>query len=132
MTSPAFAVATYLDAQSASVTAGTNLFVGRIQQSPDLCVAVADWSSTEPDFTMGTASVDYADLELAVRCARDDYATGEALAQTLRSIVNLMPAGTYSGLSILRVAPIDAVAAMPPDSNDRPIFSARFQASIQR
>lgn len=132
MTSPAFAVATYIDSNSATLTAGTNLFVGRLQETPDLCVAVADYSSQAPEFTMGSSSLDHADLEVVVRCTRNDYATGEDLAQTLRTLLNAITPGTYSGLAILRVAPVDAVTALPPDKNDRPIFSARFSAVIQR
>lgn len=81
---------------------------------------------------MGSSSLDHSDLEVVVRCTRNDYATGEDLAQTLRTLLNAITPGTYSGLAILRVAPVDAVTALPPDKNDRPIFSARFSAVIQR
>lgn len=131
MTTPAAAIATYLDTK-VSLTAGTDLFVGRLQRSPDLCAAVADWSSAAPDFLFGSTAIDHPMIEVVVRCAPDDYATGAALANSLRSFIDAMPPGSYSGLTILRAEPLDSVRALGPDANHRPIFSARFEITVQR
>lgn len=132
MTSPAAALAAYVDTQSTALTSGANLFVGRLKTTPDACVAFVDWSAGQPDFTFSTKAFDYPWVEMAVRAALDDYAAGEALAATLRTTIDRMPSGSYSGLTILRAAPIDSVRAIGPDAQNRPMFSARFEVTIHR
>ena len=51
-------VGAYLDAQvsAASLTAGTNLFYGRLPEVPDTCVALYETGGGVPDDTMGNNS----------------------------------------------------------------------------
>jgi len=132
VTGIAYALATYLDSNSSTLTAGTNLWVGRMQEAPDLAVVVNEYAGDQPQFLMGPTALDSHRVEVAVRSSRDDYETGRALCEAIRALFDALPPGTYSGLSVLRVPPIDTVAALGPDRNERPRFTARFAPVVQR
>lgn len=128
----AAAIATWLDAQTTSLTAGNNLRVGRLPESPDLAAAIFDYTGTQPDFTMGSTWIDWPQYELVVRGPRNGYAEAHTLMDLIRGLLNDAPAGNYSGLTVLRIELVDTPASLPPDANDRPILSTRFTAAIQR
>ena len=69
------AVGTIIDTNSATLTLGTNLFLGKMPESPDLCVAVYEYAGTQPLATFGATAieVDRPSVQVVVRVAKEDY-----------------------------------------------------------
>ena len=69
------AVGTYIDTNSADLTLGTNLFLSKMPESPDYCVAIFEYEGLPPIETFGSAGfvIERPSLQVMVRAAREDY-----------------------------------------------------------
>jgi len=122
-------IATYLDSQQASLTLGTNLFLGRMPDSPDTCVALYEYGGSAPDNTMGTGLpvLQNPSVQINVRAAL--YATAESLINscwgTLEGIINT----SLSGTRYNRMTAIQSPFVLERDSQDRVIFVQNFNVT---
>lgn len=122
-------IATYLDAQQASLTLGTNLFLGRMPDSPDTCVVLYEYGGSAPDNTMGGGLpvLQNPSVQIAVRAVL--YASAESLINlcwgTLEGIVNM----SLSGTRYNRVTAIQSPFVLERDSQDRVIFVQNFNVT---
>jgi hypothetical protein len=122
-------IATYLDAQQASLTLGTNLFLGRMPDSPDTCVVLYEYGGSAPDNTMGSGLpvLQNPSVQIAVRAVL--YASAESLINlcwaTLEGIVNM----SLSGTRYNRVTAIQSPFVLERDSQDRVIFVQNFNVT---
>lgn len=125
------AIGTYLQSQGKG-TLGTNLFLGMLPASPEVCIAVFENDGGGPLQTSGAAAtaIDVAELQVVVRCSRDDYATGRDKALDVRALLGAITEQTLSGVRVLRVAPKTWVIPAGNDESDRPHFSVRFLAHV--
>lgn len=122
-------VATYLDSQQASLTLGTNLFLGRMPDSPDTCVVLYEYGGSAPDNTMGGGLpvLQNPSVQIAVRAVL--YASAESLINlcwgTLEGIVDM----SLSGTRYNRVTAIQSPFVLERDSQDRVIFVQNFNVT---
>lgn len=122
-------IATYLDSQQASLTLGTNLFLGRMPDSPDACVALYEYGGSAPDNTMGGGLpvLQNPSVQIAVREVL--YASAESLINlcwgTLESIIDM----SLSGTRYNRVTAIQSPFVLERDSQDRVIFVQNFNVT---
>jgi len=125
------AVGNYLQAQGHG-TLGTNLYLGRMPSSPDVCVGVFEYEGGLPDETFGAAAtaIDRPRIQIMCRAGRDDYPTARDKAHTLRALVGAITDTTLSGIRIMRIRPVGSVNPLGPDQNDRPLVSVNFEAMV--
>jgi len=116
------AVGTYIDSNSATLTIGTNLFLAKMPDTPDLCVAVYEYQGFAPMATFGAAAfeVDKPSIQVVVRATRDDYPTARNLAQDLRILLAALTDTTINGLRVVRLASNGSVLSLGTDDLDRP------------
>ena len=75
-------LAAYLDAQLASLTIDTNLFVSRLPDAPDACVALLEGSGAQPVLNMDAlAKVDNPTVQVRVRDV--SYPAGYAMVMSV-------------------------------------------------
>lgn len=125
------AVGTYLQNQ-AHGTLGTNIFLGIMPTSPDVCTAVYENAGGAPVETMGAAgiAVDVVQLQVIVRTAKDDYMAGRDKAKDIRTLLSAVTGQTLSGISVLRISPESWILPMGTDNLDRPKFSVRYRCHV--
>jgi len=116
------AVGSHIDANSATLTIATNLFLGRMPETPDLCVAVYEYQGFAPLSTFGSTGfeVDKPSIQVVVRASRDDYPTARNLAQDLRILLAGVTDTTINGLRVIRLASNGSILPLGTDDLDRP------------
>ena len=122
-------IATYLDAQLASVTLGTNLFVGRMPDSPDTCVVLYEYGGGVPDNTMGGGLpvLENPSIQVAVRAA--SYATAESLIQSIWLTLETVIDETLTATRYNRIGAIQSPFPLDRDSADRVVFVQNFDVT---
>ena len=118
----------YLDANVGALTLGTNLFLGRMPETPENAVAVYEPSSAPPSYSLGGSGVP--DLErprIQIHVRNTVYATGRSLAYTIWVAMNQIVSETLGTTYWLRVESVDSPHFLMRDANDRPIFNMNFQ-----
>lgn len=121
--------------QSASVaTPGTNLFLGLMPASPDVCVALYEYAGAAPLEVLqdNDATLERPSVQVMVRASRNDYPTGRTLVEQVRNVLTDMTDVTVSGLRVLRVSEISSINSVGTDENDRPLFTLSLQAVTER
>lgn len=128
MNAPATDIATILDGGSAlGLTAGTNLFVSILPESPDAIVAIFDYSGNDPEqnFEYWRPSV-----QVRVRGAREDYETPYQLAMDIRALLVASYNITVDGARYIGIWAKGDIMSLGRDANERPELSINF--SIHR
>ncbi len=117
-------VGNYIDTNSADLTLGTNLFLSKMPESPDFCVAVFEYEGLPPIETFGSSgfSVDRPSLQIMVRATREDYVTARDKAATLRNLISGISNTTISDIGILRVASLGSIMPLGVDELERPMI----------
>lgn len=116
------AVGNYIDTNSADLTLGTNLFLSKMPESPDYCVAIFEYEGLPPIETFGAAGfvIERPSLQIMVRASREDYVTARDKAVTLRNLIAAISDTTLSGIGILRVTSMGSVNPLGVDELERP------------
>lgn len=127
------ALADRLNSASVAVTA-TNLFIGLMPSSPDLCVAIYEYSGAGPLEVMvdNSATLERPSVQVIVRGGRNDYPTARTLMENVRDTLTAISNETISGVRFLRVMGLSSINALGVDDNDRPRFSLALQAVVER
>ncbi len=125
------AVGDYLVAQGQG-TLGTNIFLGRMPDTPDSCVCVYEAAGSLPEMTFGSVGVaiDRPIVQILCRAGRDDYPTARNKAESIRTLLAGVMNTTLSGIKVMRIEPTGSVNPIGPDEKDRPIVSINFQAMV--
>lgn len=125
------AVGDYLQAQSQG-TLGTDLFLGRMPDSPDACVCLFEYSGSLPEMTFGSSgiAIDRPQLQVMTRAGRDDYPTARDKAVTLRNLLTAITNTTLGAFSVLRIEASGSVNPLGPDEKDRPLVSVNFNVMV--
>jgi len=115
-------IGTYIDNNNATLTLGTNLFLAKMPETPDLCVAVYETQGFAPTMTFGSTpiEIDRPNIQVAVRAGRDDYPAARDLAQTLRTLVAGIINQTVGGVTIIRAEPTGSLYTLSSDNLERP------------
>ncbi len=115
------------------LTKGTNLFAGRLPEQPDAAVLVYEYEGQPAQYTMGNsgAVLDRPRIQIMVRAARDGYAAGHSLAETLHRGLDVTET-TWGGYRIHRCQPVSTLSSIGVDEADRPLFTVRFEMLTTR
>ncbi len=115
-------------------TLGTNLFLGTLPESPDVCTAVYENSGTPPAFTMGTGgiAIDYPMLQVICRAGKDDYPTARDAVEAIRNLLASVTDVTISSVQILRIEPMGSVNPLGVDPKQRPLLSVNFRCLVRK
>ena len=116
------AVGAYIDSNRGDLTIGTNLFLSKMPDTPDVCVCIYETQGNAPVMTFGSTAiqVDRPNVQISVRASRDDYATARDLAQALRTLVAGMVNVTASSVLIMRAEPTGSFYPLGVDQLERP------------
>ncbi len=126
------AVGTFLQTNNKG-TLGTNIFLGILPESPDVCIGVFEYEGLAPIFTMGTAGIeiDKPSVQVLFRATKDDYLTARDAADSSRILLSAVANQTINGLKVLRIEPIGSVMPIGVDKNSRPILSTNFRCHVE-
>ena len=117
----------YLDAQTASLTAGTNLFYGLLPDTPNVCVSLYENAGASPVSTMGSDNLPKLERpQLQVFVRHTSYSTGRDLADTVYRILTQIANATINSNSYLRVEAISSFSDLQRDDNRRVLFVSNF------
>lgn len=113
----------YIDANS-SLTLGVNLFLSKMPQTPDACVAIFEYEGMPPIENFGSSgySISRPSIQVMVRGAREDYVGARDLAETLRASVSSISNTILSSVGILRVASTGSIMPLGVDELERPVI----------
>jgi hypothetical protein len=116
------AVGTYIDDNNATLALGTNLFLAKMPDTPDVCVCVYEYQGVAPIETFGNKAIeiDRPSVQIAVRAGRDDYPAARDLADTLRTLVAGMTNVSVGGVTVMRVSASGGLYPLGADQLDRP------------
>jgi hypothetical protein len=121
---------TYLAANISGATAltlGTNLFLGRLPETPDTCVAIYETGGTVPSHTMGGASapvVERSRVQIVVRSG--NYSAGRTLAGDIWDTLEGIADEALTGVRYFRVTAVQSPFPLERDTTDRIIFTQNF------
>lgn len=118
------AIGGYIDTNSADLSLGTNLFLSKMPETPDFCVAVFEYEGLPPIETFGSSGfvIDRPSVQVMVRAGREDYVTARDKAATLRALISQISNTTVSGIGILRVASMGSIVPLGTDELERPLI----------
>jgi hypothetical protein len=122
-------VGTYLAANvsDTTLTLGTNLFLGRLPDSPDTCVSLQETGGLAPVDTMSdnTAPVmERPTIQVLVRAVA--YSDGRSLIKDCFDKANLVCNEDLSSVRYERIEAIQSPFPVYRDSQDRAVFSVNF------
>jgi hypothetical protein len=119
-------LANYLDTNVTGLILGTNLFIGRMPDDPNACVALYEYGGTAPDQTMGGTLPVLQNPSVQVRVRDTAYSSAETTANlcfvALEGIVN----ETINTTRYNRVTAIQSPFPLERDPEDRIIFVQNF------
>ena len=122
-------IGTYLNAASIStqdLTLGTNLFLGRLPETPDTCVGVIQTAGVAPTDTFGTSfpPLETQGLQTLVRATT--YATEEALAVDVMKSLASVDNQTLTSTLYLKIEAQQSPFALERDNQERLVMSCNF------
>ena len=120
---------------SASVaTVGTNLFIGLMPNSPDVCAALYEYAGSAPLEVLvdNNATLERPSVQVMVRASRNDYPTARNLIENIRNTLTEITNETISGVTFLRVNQNSSINAVGTDENDRPVFTLSLMTVVER
>lgn len=122
-----------LNSASVAVT-GTNLFIGLMPATPDVCVALYEYAGAAPLEVLrdNSATLERPSVQVMVRASRNDYPTARTLMENVRDTLTNITDETISGVRFLRVNQISSINALGTDENDRPRFTLSLQVVQER
>lgn len=121
--------------QTAGVaTPGTNLFLGLLPNSPDVCVALYEYAGEQPLEVLqdDSATLERPSVQVIVRAGRNDYPTARTLMVNVRDTLTAIANETISGVTFLRVSQNSSINAVGTDENDRPLFTLALTTVVER
>ena len=102
---------------------GTNLFLGRLPQTPDSCVALYETPGVGPGDHFGTAAPALESPGIQVRVRAADYATAQSLAVDVWKSLTTIANQSLSGTRYLRFAASQSPFSLERDDRDRAVFA---------
>jgi len=119
---------TYLDAQVASLTLGTNLFLGRLPDDPDTCVVLYEYGGDAPVNTMGSDAmppVERPRIQIMTRAT--GYSSARTLSLECWTAIEAVLNESLSGTLYHRISANQSPFPLERDSQDRVLFAQNFR-----
>jgi hypothetical protein len=123
-------IGTYLAADVGSLTLGTNLFLGRMPDTPDTCVAVYEYGGEVPVATMNGGAVPLVEqprIQVVTRAL--GYSSARTLATSIWASLEVLVNydSLTSGLRYHRVGALQSPFALERDTADRILIAQNFR-----
>jgi len=119
---------TYLASQVGTLTLGTNLYLGRMPDEPDTCVALYEYGGDAPVNVMGGDSmppVEQPRIQILTRAS--GYSSARTLALECWTAVEAVLNESLSGTLYHRVSANQSPFPLERDSRDRVLFAQNFR-----
>jgi len=106
-------------------TAGTDIFIGVMPDSPDNCVCIIDAGgyAPQPNYTYLRPS-----FQVSVRGSRQGYQDAWDDAQTIRDALHGVAGETINSTYYSQILATSDIMFVGNDDNDRPLFIINFEA----
>ena len=103
---------------------GTDLFVSRMPETPDQCVAVFDTGGEppQPSFVYLKPTI-----QVRIRGAKTGYQTAYTLAESIRDALHDLTNETWNSTRYVGIWATSDIFFIGYDENDRPLFSVNFR-----
>jgi len=121
---------TYLAANvtDTTLTLGTNLFLGRLPDTPDTCVALIETGGLAAVEAMGGSTLPaYTQPRAQVLVRAAAYSDASDLATDIYKKVQLIDNEALSGVTYLRATGIQSPFYLERDGQERAVFSCNYQ-----
>lgn len=121
-------IAAVIDSNSVTFTLGTNLFIGRLPDSPDLCCAIFQYGGEEPLNMMGGDAmppIEQPRIQVLVRAT--GYASAQSTITTIWGYLEAILNENLTGDRYLRVSAVQSPFPMDRDAQDRVIFAQNYR-----
>jgi hypothetical protein len=116
--------------QTAGVgTSGTTLFLSRMPETPDACVAVYESGAGYVIYTQGStvgAQLNITNIQVSARGVREDYETPRTKITSTITALESVSETTVLGIRLLRIEQIGRPIPLGYDDNDRPRIVMNF------
>ena len=121
-------LATTFASTTPSLTEGTNLFIARIQDSPDFCVSLYESPLGMGEYTLGSDKRvwEEVNLQVIVRDAEFNYLEARQFIERITNILDVINNVTLSGTRYIRVRATSTPIPLPADSRDRILITVNF------
>ena len=122
-------IGSFLDSASIStqdLTLGTNLFLGRLPESPDTCVALVQTAGVVPIDTFGTSFPPLENQGLQTLIRATSYATAESLAVDVFKALAAVENATLTSTLYLKIEAQQSPFALLRDEQERQVMSCNY------
>ena len=122
-------VGTYLAAASIStqdLTLGTNLFLGRLPDSPDTCVGLVQTAGVAPTDTFGTSFPPVETQGLQVLSRAGAYVTAEAWGVDIFKSLTAVDNQTLTSTLYLKIEATQSPFALERDTQERVVIACNY------
>jgi hypothetical protein len=109
---------------------GTNLFIGSMPDSPDVCVAIDGYGGRAADLGFGTAGIqhDYPRVQIRCRGATDDESGPCDMLQAIYIALAKVQATTLSSTRYYMILPVQSGPfKLEKDGSRRNVFAVNFE-----
>ena len=118
----------YLDTQVASLTLGTNLFLGRLPDSPDSAVALYEYAGEIPVSVMGGDALPILKRpRIQVLSRASTYSASRSQAITVWLVLEGILDQTINGTLYQRVEALQSVFPLERDTHERSVFVQNYR-----
>ena len=126
------ALGTYMAANvtDATLTLGTNLFLGRLPDAPDTCVAVYETMGQAPDNTFGGSTAPVMEnprIQVVSRAVA--YADSASLAADIFTQLTKVDNETLTSTTYQRIEPLQTPFALERDDQERMVTVCNYQVT---
>jgi hypothetical protein len=123
-------VSTYLASTvtDATLVVGTNLFLGRLPEDPDTCVAIYETMGQSPDDTFGGSTVPVFEnprIQVVARAAA--YADSASLAADIWTQLQKVDNETLTSTRYQRIESVQSPFALDRDQRERMVTVCNYQ-----
>ena len=114
---------------AATLTLGTNLFLGRLPESPDTCVAIYETAGTAPADVFGANSAPPSEhAGLLCRARATSYSTCQSLAVDIMKTLSKVINETLTSTAYYKIEATQSPFGLMRDDQERMLFSCNFTA----
>jgi hypothetical protein len=117
-----------LAAASLGLTTATNLFAGRMPETPNDCVALIEYGGLAPEPNLGAGATRYESPRFQVMVRSVDWATGRLLMQKIERYFASVVNTTIGGVRYLALTQIDKPFQDRDAANERWVWTINVQA----
>ena len=120
-------IASYLQAAGVG-TVGTDIFVGRMPDTPGACLGLHEYAGAAPSFAHDGEQPLFESPRVQVRVRGATYTTGRQMIEAAYNALNRVKNQNVGGVRYMRIAPLQQPFYLQRDGNERPEFVFNVEA----